>query len=131
MTEIKSYTDISQSKKLAEILPIESADMFYATNSDWEGKIIGLLDVPLYIGSDGFVDTEMGEIYAWSLAALLSVLPEIDGISLKLEKVKAEDGYNGYYHHIEYEGKILIPYSKNPIDACVAMIEKLHELKML
>jgi hypothetical protein len=27
MATIKSYTDIEQSKKLAEILPIESADM--------------------------------------------------------------------------------------------------------
>ena len=26
---MKVYTDISQSKKLAEILPIESADMYY------------------------------------------------------------------------------------------------------
>ena len=30
MTTIKSYTDISQSKKLVEILPIESADMYYS-----------------------------------------------------------------------------------------------------
>ena len=29
MTTIKSYTDISQSKKLAEILPLESADMYW------------------------------------------------------------------------------------------------------
>ena len=67
----------------------------------------------------------------WSLAALFDVLPEINGIPLTLEKVKAEDGYEGYYYHIEYENKILIPYSKNPIDACVAMIEKLYKLKML
>ena len=29
MATIKSYTDINQSEKLAEILPIESADMYY------------------------------------------------------------------------------------------------------
>ena len=29
MAALKSYTDIEQSKKLAEILPLESADMFY------------------------------------------------------------------------------------------------------
>ena len=29
MATIKSYTDIEQSKKLAEILPLESADMGY------------------------------------------------------------------------------------------------------
>lgn len=73
---IRGYTNIEQSRKLAEILPLESADMFYTTNCDWQGKIIGLLDVPLYIGSDGFIDTEMGEIYAWSLAALLDILKD-------------------------------------------------------
>ena len=26
---MKAYTDIEQSKKLAEILPVESADMYY------------------------------------------------------------------------------------------------------
>ena len=29
MTTIKSYTDLQQSKKLAEILPLESADMWH------------------------------------------------------------------------------------------------------
>ena len=28
---MKSYTDLPQSKKLAEILPLESADMHYST----------------------------------------------------------------------------------------------------
>lgn len=37
MATIKSYTDLEQSKKLAEILPIESADMHYNNVS-----IIGL-----------------------------------------------------------------------------------------
>lgn len=70
-------------------------------------------------------------IPSWSLAALLNVLPEINGVNLKFERVKAEDGYNGYYYHIEYEDKILIPYCKNPIDACYEMILKLNELKLL
>lgn len=53
---MKSYTDIEQSKKLAEILPIESADMRYAPFGDahpWfldnylleNGAIIMLLNV--------------------------------------------------------------------------------------
>lgn len=29
MATIKAYTDLEQSKKLAEILPVESADMYY------------------------------------------------------------------------------------------------------
>ena len=41
---MKNYTDIEQSRKLAEILPIESADGFweyhdkwYSEGDDWEG----------------------------------------------------------------------------------------------
>ena len=41
MATIKSYTTIEQSRKLAEILPIESADMCYikhtsSDNPNWE-----------------------------------------------------------------------------------------------
>lgn len=120
MVTIKSYTDLEQSKKLAEILPLESADMYYGYMED---KACFL----------PYSDTEVKALClpCWSLASLLGVLPEIDGIPLTLEKVKAEDGYEGYYYHIEYENKILIPYSKNPVDACYEMILKLNELKML
>lgn len=31
---MKSYTDIGESKKLAEILPLESADMHYSLDTD-------------------------------------------------------------------------------------------------
>jgi hypothetical protein len=108
---------------LADILSLESADMYwykFYKNKDTEWTVA--------IRYEHLYD---GEIPCWSLESLLDVLPEIDNTSLILEKVKAEDGYDGYYYHIEYKDKILIPYSKNPIDACVAMIEKLKELKML
>ena len=133
---IRGYTNIEQSRKLAEILPLESADMFYTTNCDWQGKIIGLLDVPLYIGSDGFIDTEMGEIYAWSLAALLEQLHyelcDDDGNSLYLQINKEDDMYKlayedpyGDLESIETDGH------EHFVDACVAMIEGLHELNLL
>ena len=81
--------------------------------------------MPLYIGSDGFVDTEMGEIHAWSLAALLRVLTE--------NKICHYD--DRYYCQYMSEGDEFPIYSTaeydNPVDACVSMIEKLHELKML
>lgn len=39
MSTIKSYTDIEQSKKLAMILPIESADMCWQYQKDrWVGE---------------------------------------------------------------------------------------------
>ena len=119
---IKSYTDLEQSKKLAEILPLESADMGYL----WNGT--SFCEYPV---SNQTIFNRIENIPCWSLASLLDVLPEIDGSPLNIERVKAEDGYDGYYYHIEYKDKILIPYSKNPIDACVAMIERLHELNLL
>ena len=60
---MKSYTDLEQSKKLAEILPLESADMF------WPNAPI---TVPCI--KDG---NPMGvNIPCWSLTALLGVIPK-------------------------------------------------------
>ena len=123
METIKSYTDLEQSKKLADILPLESADMCCFQNPNGGINYYGF---PFLQGNKA-----SNPIPCWSLASLLGILPEIDGSPLNIERVKAEDGYDGYYYHIEYKDKILIPYSKNPIDACVAMIERLHELNLL
>ena len=45
MATIKSYSDLEQSKKLADILPTESADMRYAPFGDthpwfWDGHLL-------------------------------------------------------------------------------------------
>ena len=112
MATIKAYTDLSQSKKLAEILPLESADMYWWSS----GK-------RYYIEAmnDGDFNEEEGHIRAWSLTALLGVLPEPYQLTSNKEgKVQLM-----LIHHLEKD------YYDNPVDACVAMIEKLHELKML
>lgn len=126
MITIKSYTDREQSKKLAEILSLESADMVWEYQKD---RFVGEPDYLNYPQFGHVIDKR--DIPCWSLAALYAILPEINGVSFKIEKVKAEDGYNGYYYPIEYEGIVLIPYPKNPVDACYEMILKLNELKML
>lgn len=120
----KICTDIDQSKKLAEILPIGSNDMYYEPSA-------GFNTHPSEVRIGDIKYAHPLSIPCWSLAALFNVLPEINGVNLKFERVKAEDGYNGYYYHIEYEGIILIPYSKNLVDACYEMILKLHEQKLL
>ena len=81
---MKAYTDLEQSKKLAEILPLESADMWWAeryrghTTKDYQFIVD---DTPYYYlsltkPSDGnySLDT-IKDIPCWSLAALLDVLP--------------------------------------------------------
>lgn len=59
---MKAYTDIEQSKKLAEILPIESADMFYRDSDSNDVKLMWEHIAPK-------VTTP-----CWSLAALLDVI---------------------------------------------------------
>lgn len=66
MTTIKSYTDIEQSKKLAEILPLESADMYWWSSG--RRHYIEAMD-------DGDFNEKEGHIRAWSLAALMNLLP--------------------------------------------------------
>ena len=74
MATIKSYTDIEQSKVLAKILPLESADMHYATWTILDG---GFVVSP----NQGRTIEDLQEDYGnqiipcWSLAALLNLLP--------------------------------------------------------
>ena len=110
MTMIKSYTDIEQSRKLAEFLPIESAD--------FQNKTIES-------NADVDVDNVSYVIYpCWSLAALLNVLPKI----IKHETLFVETSASLW--HVGYRG-IYTVRSVNLVDACYEMILKLHELKML
>ena len=70
---MKSYTDLEQSKALAKILPIESADMYYMETS-CNNYTIGVLR---RMEKDMLI--KQAEYYkmfpCWSLAALLDVLP--------------------------------------------------------
>ena len=80
MATIKSYTDLQQSKKLAEFLPLESADMCWTPfDEKWDA----------YLGAP-HPDAIKKEIPCWSLAALLQVLPlgiydEFDSCDYELE----------------------------------------------
>jgi len=117
MATIKSFTSLEQSRKLAEFLLIESADMCYEVGEDLDGYITKTIYTPL-------MHTPYNDDYipCWSLAALLNTLP--NGI------VMNKDSQNGRYHFSStHIGTYVI--ADNPIDACVAMIEKLNELKML
>ena len=118
MATIKSYTDLSQSKKLAEILPLESADMVWGYQKD---RFVG---EPDYLNNPQFGHViDKRDIACWSLSALLGVLPEIQGGK---PIIALDDNYITYPHMSDLHTK-----ADNPIDACVAMMEKLHELKML
>ena len=81
---MKSYTDISQSKKLAEILPLESADMYYSDVPvrEWIDKTDISKGTHVVFKSQIFAIENLhnheigeGDICAWSLAALMNLLP--------------------------------------------------------
>ena len=128
---MKAYTDINQSKKLAEILPIESADMKWFIPADNEGEFIE--DVSLiknkseYNLFDKVTDwDDTPYVPCWSLAALVSVLPRID--------IEKEIWYSENY---DYRVKAYIgdgyvgDWYDNPIDACYEMILELKESNLL
>ena len=112
MTTIKSYTSLAQSKKLAEILPLESADM----------TCIGTEFIPYPYCESKFKGED--NVYpAWSLAALLSIFPEIQGGK---PIIALDDNYITYPHINDLHTK-----AGNLVDACVNIIIKLHELNLL
>jgi len=116
---MKSYTDLKQSKKLTEILPLESADMY------WDYDVQKHEHYPMVM-DDQFDDTC---VRAWSLAALLDVLPYKESLILAINDFQGdrkEKYVIGSVEHDKYDC-----YADNPVDACVAMIEKLHELNLL
>lgn len=71
---MKAYTDLEQSKKLTEILPLESADMYYFTIiRDYpysQGKIKTIVKI-----MDGSFSSNY-DTPCWSLSALFDVFPK-------------------------------------------------------
>lgn len=105
---IKAYTDIEQSKELAEILPIESADMYYSCGA---------------VAPDVMTSSKQDyKCYTacWSLAALLDYL----SANLHVD-IKYLDNY------WELDCRVQVTYGKELVDACYEMILKLHEQKLL
>ena len=116
MATIKSYSDLQQSKKLAEILPLESADMCWRGTTNPLAANTTFWLYTKYIKGEG--------IPAWSLAALLGVLP-----NPLLHKT-----YTGWRCDTYSENGtqcLLGNTADNPVDACYKLILKLNELKIL
>lgn len=137
---MKSYIDINQSKKLAEILPLESADMYWkqATNDlteDLTWKPMIYLGGKANIGNLFSYRIGYNDLPCWSLAALLSVLKSKIYYEKKFYYLNIEkDGTWWYIEYIERYDKtnhIETSSTEELIDACYEMILKLHEQKLL
>lgn len=135
---MKIATDIKQSKQLAKILPIESADMFYGTIAPYEYSDRmydgGIEDIPLPKNASKSsiigVDEYDGQIPAWSLSALLEVMPfhiieNNQRYSFNVCKGLNKDGQTYMIKYNIFNTDITLhktDYYNNPIDACVEMI---------
>lgn len=137
---MKAFTDLEQSKKLSEILPIESADMCYikhasSNNPDWRFDN----DIPpMILGDVPITEITAETLPCWSLAALLEAIPEYirkyDGRVFRNYRLNL---YRSYYHCCSYsfgstttddDDNILYCVGKeNWVDACYEMILKLKE----
>lgn len=145
---MKSYTDIEQSKKLAEILPIKSADMWWLYISS-QGKHIAMMyeePDPHYLARMESYGIKNAAIPCWSLAALMNVLPRYlnyndDKCPLNLCTLDFENQYRkdhcwiiGYWDYDEecekYNFQIEVR-EDSLIDACYELVLKLHERKLL
>lgn len=118
----KIATDLEQSKKLAEILPLESADMLYYCSKESNT----LIREEPFIRSFKETNT-FSYVPCWSLAALLDVLPEGVIENYYAPNLQKENGK----YSIAYGNEELLGIADNPIDACYEMILKLYELKTL
>ena len=127
MATIKNYTNLEQSKKLAEILPIESADAFYP----WR-ELMKDYD-SIYVPEKMLMsDIEEDDILAWSLAALIDIASTYCN---RLEiTLRADKKYNVFAVKNDFVFRSFDDHPDgfdNLVDACVAMIEKLNELNLL
>ena len=136
MATIKSYTDISQSKKLAEILPLESADIYWSrcTITDFgDDKLkVSYAVEPCNISK---AKHTKDDVPCWSLAALLNVLPKkyypVKDHETNLIIGKPKDEWCVLYWDTTgmQDGEQTL--ADTAIDACYEMILKLHEQNLL
>ena len=133
MATIKSYTDLEQSKKLAEILLIESADMVL-WGKDFKSVCA---DIHAQEFMTGLECKKMNYVPCWSLASLLGVLPNNEHITTTLSrggwKIEPPEYIDKWW--CEYEDadntRDFSVSADSPVDACVEMIELLKERDLL
>jgi len=135
---MKAFTDFEQSKKLAKILPLESADMHWQYIEEDNGQLQWFcLPKDLSINKHDVIS-------AWSLAALIDILPVdlwgyTDHYFLEISKMGDASKPNEV-RYFRFKKNILdtsdrithiLHSAENLVDACVNMIFTLHTHKFL
>ena len=116
MATIRSFTSLEQSRKLAEFLPLESADMEYMFLKKDNSMVS---EVPFIKLGYEEPDCPYNMVPCWSLTALFRLLPH----SAQLER-----------GHATELCRVILPiefidsdWCINPVDACYEVILKLYE----
>lgn len=118
---MKAYTDVHQSKTLGDILPLDSAD------GTWKTFCIAgdALDIPesmqyVHLDMPFMLFSGIG-VPCWSLSALLEVFRKID------DNVEIWSNHEDWFVDVA----ICETTSRDLLDACVAMVQILHEKKII
>jgi len=136
---MKSYTDIEQSKILSKVLPLNSADNVMVSFGDRDGvKTVVMPFETLDAIKTPFSDVKV-VIPCWTLTALISVLPfhliiNNQRYAFSMHKGLNKDGETYMIRYNVFNTNVCIystDYYNSPIDACVEMIIKLKENKLI
>lgn len=121
---IRGYTDIEQSKVLAEILPSDSADM-----ARCGGENVIMTD---YISAKKkfSVCGELTITPCWSLSALLSALPKLGAEEPSIQKLYYASNPTERYI-CQYSLTNMTGEYDNPVDACYEMVLLLKEKNLI
>lgn len=125
---MKAYTDLEQSKRLAEILPHKSADGTWERVSICGSKIDIPEDMQYRHKEIPFSFFSGIGAPSWSLAALLEIIKKPTAFDLLINgrgcRCHCTDKYEGKFYGTN-------DYCETPVDACVEVIIKLHKQKLL
>lgn len=139
----KAYTDINQSKMLAEILSPESADMWFGCIGESMTMChVGNYLLELQCRQDIDYRKTQPKIICpcWSLAALLEIINECCRYGVRLKFLRSTfDGFGNVLKNVwcittdtsKTEPFIDVVYADNALDAAVNIVLKLHEQKLI
>lgn len=143
MNKYNGYTTVEQSKKLNEILPGESADMYYTATAYGEQMRILWTNWEVHLGLDIAIKDNLFShrngytVPCWSLAALLDALKEFNPKTMFLKDTSnvCVNGLTNVWRlsveTVDADINLRDVYADNLVDACYAMIIRLHEQNLL
>lgn len=125
---MKSYTDLEQSKKLQEILPLDSADMAYWKRS-YRPNDYAITAHHTKELQEGFEAKGIEYIPCWSLAALMEIL---NGAAFTRDGT-APECYEATIFYTDEPPKLkrMTCTGTSFVDVCFKMIIKLNEMNIL